>query len=167
MAHAFVGVDRDWRCGVCGLAANDAMHPASGPLRRCHVCFNVHQGEDERRCPECLAANRPVAPWVERYERSLKLQGRRSHGDDVPVSETVVAHEAEWGDCVPVLRYATAAREDARARAPVIVACSDHVAVARSPGSTRDKSYWTQVAETVVVSLAFVALGLLIRWWTT
>lgn len=222
------------------------------PLRRCHVCFNVYQGVDVERCSGCLHVNRRADPWVERYIRTLSLQGRWRDDDDVRVSETAVAETAEHPSRVRTLRRPAPAAPAGDPRAPVIAACSgcghpesdhhmnrfgecyarrssgaicgcrryatqappviaacsDHawygvavnagprwsqitarIAVCptchfaraaapgpqcqpgdhdeRTPGSTRAKSYQTQVLETVVVSLAFVALGLLIRWATT
>lgn len=118
------------------------------PLRRCHVCFNVYQGVDAERCSGCLHVNRRADPWVERYIRTLSLQGRWRDDDDVRVSETAVAETAEHPSRVRTLRRPAPAAPAGNPGAPVIAACSDHawygVTVNAGPR-------WTQITARIAV----------------
>ena len=183
-------------------------------LRRCHVCFNVHQGADVDRCPACLSANRRADPWVEAYLRSLALQGRwQPHDDHVSVSEPAVDRETESADDLRAVRPPQSPGANAEAGTPVIPGvcgqCGDdwlaHVkapyrdhwffrattsytrgnpppttytvqhdykflaanqdrVLPRTPGSTRDKSYWRQVWETIAACASFAGLGAVFCW---
>lgn len=79
------------------------------------------------------------------------------NGEDLSVRESVLGSAAQRGGVLRAVWWAKTSASPAAAGAPV---------TSRTPGSTREKSYWQQVYETVWVTLAFVALGLLLRWMT-
>jgi hypothetical protein len=79
----------------------------------------------------------------------------------LPLSETVVAQQAEWGSHLPPVRLAACADHAAAERTPVKSDDGEYVWDAR-PG--RDKSWGRQVLETVFACLLLVGAGALICW---